>query len=74
MLRTFRDEMEVGDTFYIVNRENGSKVTYTIDDKYVCSPYDVSCLAQNSDGLRKVTIITCTDGGLTRVIFTAHGE
>lgn len=65
-------EMQVGDTFYVINRETKTKVNYKIYNMYTCVPEDLSCLDQNHDGKREVTLITCNPGGLTRLICKAH--
>ena len=64
--------MEIGDLFYIIDKETNSKVYYKIYDKYTCNPDDLSCLEQNEDGKREVTLITCNPGGLTRLICKAR--
>lgn len=66
------NEMEIGDLFYIIDKETNSKVYYKIYDKYTCNPSDLSCLEQNEDGKREVTLITCNPGGLTRLICKAR--
>lgn len=65
-------EMQVGDTFYMINRETKTKVNYEIYNRYTCVPEDLSCLEQNHDGKREVTLITCNPGGLTRLICKAR--
>lgn len=65
-------EMQVGDTFYMINKTNKTKVNYKIYDRYTCVPEDLSCLDQNHDGKREVTLITCNPGGLTRLICKAR--
>ncbi len=65
-------EMQVGDNFYVINRETKTKVNYKIYNMYTCVPEDLSCLDQNNDGKREVTLITCNPGGLTRLICKAH--
>ena len=65
-------EMQVGDTFYVINRETKTKVNYKIYNMYTCVPEELSCLEQNSDGKREVTLITCNPGGLTRLICKAR--
>lgn len=64
-------EMQVGDIFYVINRETRTKVNYKIYNMYTCVPEDLSCLEQNDDGKREVTLITCNPGGLTRLICKA---
>lgn len=66
------DEMEVGDEFYIITRETKERIDYQIYDKYSCEPTDLSCLDQNQDGEKEVTLITCNPGGLTRLICKAR--
>ena len=65
-------EMQVGDIFYMINRETKTKVNYQIYNMYTCVPEDLSCLDQNDDGKREVTLITCNPGGLTRLICKAR--
>ncbi len=65
-------EMQVGDMFYLINRETKTKVDYKIYNRYTCNPEDISCLDQNYDGKREVTLITCVPGGLTRLICKAR--
>lgn len=65
-------EMEVGDTFYTVNRETGTKVNYEIYNIYSCDPKDISCLDQNKNGKREITLITCNPGAVTRLILKAR--
>ena len=65
-------EIQVGDTFYMIDRKTKKKVNYQIYNKYTCVPEDLSCLDQNHDGKREVTLITCNPGGLTRLICKAR--
>ena len=64
-------EMQVGDTLYMINKQTKAKVEYKVYNMYTCVPEDLSCLDQNSDGSREVTIITCNPGGATRLICKA---
>ena len=61
-------ELEVGDTFYLIDRETLNKVNYKIYNIYTCMPKDLECLNQNTEGKRESTIITCNPGGITRLI------
>lgn len=63
--------LEVGDTFYIVDKKNSEKVTYKIYNKYTVNPTELDCLNQETQGKREVTLITCNPGGLTRLIIKA---
>lgn len=65
-------ELEEGDKLYLVNRETKTKVNYEVYKVYTCGPKDVSCLEQNNDGKREVTIYTCTPGGAKRVVCKAR--
>lgn len=64
-------ELEIGDTFYLINKENGTKVTYQIYDKYSCLPTQTECLYPPAEQVREVTLITCDPGGATRLICKA---
>ena len=66
------NQMSVGDEFYIITKETKERVDYQIYDMYTCEPTDLSCLEQNQDGKREVTLITCNPGGLTRLICKAR--
>ena len=65
-------EMNEGDEFYIISKDTKERVDYKIYDMYSCEPTDLSCLTQNQDGKREVTLITCDPGGLTRLICKAR--
>lgn len=65
-------EVEVGDTLYIINRNTKEKVNYEVFNTYTCVPEDLSCLDQNNDGKKELTIITCTPGGAKRFICKAR--
>lgn len=52
-------ELEIGDTFYIISKD-GRKITYEVKEKVSgIDPNDTSCIEQDNDGKRKVTLITC---------------
>ena len=61
-------ELQIGDTFCLIDRQTLNKVNYEIYDIYTCMPKDLECLSQNTDGKREATIITCNPGGITRLI------
>ena len=65
-------EMEVGDTLYIIDRNTKAKINYKIYNKYIVAPEDISCLDQNEDGKKEITLITCTPGGAKRLICKAR--
>ena len=51
---------------------NGETVQYSVYDKYIVDPADVSCTSQKTDGRREVTLITCTNDSKQRVIVKAR--
>lgn len=71
----FKDanELEIGDSFYIVDKAKAEKVTYKIYDKYSVNPTEVDrVLNQETNGKKEVTLITCNPGGYTRLIIKAQ--
>ena len=64
------DELENGDEISILDL-NGNRVTYTIFDKFVTDPNDVSVLEPTEEGRREVTLITCIHGNKDRLIVRA---
>ena len=66
-----QNELEIGDTFYLISKEKGTKVTYQIYDKYSCLPTQTECLYPPAEQIREVTLITCNPGGDTRLICKA---
>lgn len=69
MFRNLR-ELEIGDRLFISDNKIG-KVEYEIYDIYKVTPEDVSCLLQEGDGIREVTLITCTNDSKKRIIVKA---
>lgn len=65
-------ELEIGDTFDLINKETKTKVTYKIYDIYSCNPDDVKCLYPPKEKVREATLITCNSGGVTRLICKAR--
>ena len=59
--------LEIGDEITITDQK-GRTISYTMYDKYEVDPSDTSCLIQNTDGKKEVTLITCTNDTLRRVI------
>ena len=64
-------KLEVGDTFFVSDNDIG-KVEYEIYDIYKVLPEDVSCLSQETDGKKEVTLITCTNNAKQRIIVKAQ--
>ena len=51
---------------------SGKTITYSINNKYVVEPTDVSCTSQLTNGQRELTLITCTDYGKRRLVVKAR--
>ena len=69
----FRDlkDLEVGEDLYVIDNEIG-RVEYKIYDIYKVNPEDVSCLSQDTNGEKEVTLITCTNNSMQRRIIKAR--
>ena len=65
------DKIKKGDTFELEDMDK-NRIKYKIYDKYTVEPEDTSCIDQNNDGKREVTLITCTKGAQKRIIFKAR--
>jgi LPXTG-site transpeptidase (sortase) family protein len=65
------NELVIGDTFFISDNVIG-KIKYEIYDIYTVNPEDVSCLSQNTNNTREVTLITCTADTKKRIIVKAR--
>ncbi len=68
-------DVEIGATVEITNlvgRNKGQTLQYRIYDKYIVEPEDGSCTSQRTNGLKEITIITCTDDSKQRVIVKAR--
>ncbi len=59
--------LEIGDTMQLTDNY-GKTITYVLYDKYSVDPTDFSCLDQNTNGKKEVTLITCNNDGSQRVI------
>lgn len=66
-------DLSIGDKIEIKDL-NGQTIIYKIYDKYVVQPDDVSCTSQRTNGLKEVTLITCTDDSKLRVIVKARED
>lgn len=63
--------LENGDIIEITDSAKKT-VRYSIYDKYVVNPDDLSCTSQLTDGRTEITLITCTDDSKQRVIVKAR--
>jgi len=64
-------ELNKGDKFYLINKEEATKQEYEIFDKYYCKPSDLECLDPRTNGQKEVTIVTCNPLGTQRLICRA---
>ena len=62
-----------GDKIYITDN-NGTKLTYTIYNKFETTPEDTSFYNRNTNGKPEVTLSTCTDDSSARLIIFAKSE
>lgn len=56
-----------GDKVYLKDL-SGKNVEYQVYDRYIVYPEDVACTSQVTNGLREMTLITCTNQGKQRLI------
>ena len=56
-----------GDTVKLTDL-SGKTIDYRVYNKYVVYPEDVACTSQITNGLKELTLITCTNGGKQRLI------
>lgn len=61
-----------GDKIELTDAKTKTTIEYVVYDKYVVEPSDASCTSQRTNGLREVTLITCTNDGKKRVIVKAR--
>lgn len=64
-------ELEDGDIIEITDLSDRT-LSYEVYDKYVVEPDDVRCTSQRTNGMKEITIITCTDDSKHRVIVKAR--
>lgn len=60
-------KLQNGDTVELTDK-TGKTLTYKVYDKFVVQPTDVACTSQLTNGRTEATLITCADGGKTRLI------
>lgn len=65
------NKVKVGDSLFLSDHQWG-KVEYQVTDIQIVYPEDVSCLAQDTAGIRQVTLITCTNDSKKRIIVKAE--
>lgn len=66
-------KLQIGDKLTIKDNNIGI-IGYEIYNIYTVIPEDVTCLSQETDGKREVTLITCTNDSKKRIIIKAREE
>lgn len=64
-------ELEKCDRLFVSDNKIG-KIEYEIYDLYKVQPEDISCLSQETNGKREITLITCTNDSKKRIIVKAR--
>ena len=64
-------ELKVGDEIILTDNIDTS-ITYVVYSITKVSPKDVSCLSQDTNGKREITLITCTTDSKKRIIVKAR--
>lgn len=59
--------IEIGDIAELKDM-TGRVIKYKIYDKYIVDPEDTSCTSQLTNGKKEITLITCANHGLERLI------
>lgn len=63
--------IEIGDKVLLTDIYEQT-IEYEVYDKYKVYPKETKCLSQETNGEREVTLITCTTGGIKRLIIKAR--
>ena len=63
-------KLEVGDKIYITD-DTGTKVEYTIYNKYMTTDSDFSYATRNTNGKREISLSTCTNDSSKRLVIWA---
>ncbi len=66
-------KLNVRDKIYITDN-SGTKVTYTIYNKFETTPEDTSFYQRDTKGKAEITLSTCTDDSSARLIILARAE
>ena len=60
-------KLENGDIVELQDK-TGKTLQYKVYNKFIVQPDDVACTSQLTNGKKEMTLITCSDGGKTRLI------
>lgn len=66
-------KLNIGDKIYITDN-SGTKLTYTIYNKFETTPEDTSFYQRDTAGKPEITLSTCTDDSSARLIIFAKAE
>ena len=66
-----KQKVKDGDIIEITDL-TGRTLQYAVYDKFVVEPDDLDCTSQRTNGMKEVTLITCTNDSSQRVIVKAR--
>ena len=62
--------LEIGDSIYIYD-QYGNILEYHVTSKYTIDAYDNSCINQNTNGEKQITLLTCNNVSGSRLVVKA---
>lgn len=62
--------LEIGDSIYIYD-QYGNILEYHVTSKYTIDAYDNSCINQNTNGEKQITLLTCNNASGSRLVVKA---
>lgn len=63
-------DLKIGDELFLTDNKNG-KYVYTIDNIYRVKPQNTAPIEQETNGKRRITLITCVNYSRNRLIISA---
>lgn len=66
-------KLNIGDVIYITDN-SGTKLKYTIYNKYETTPEDTEYMTRDTNGGREISLTTCTDNSKARLIIWAKAD
>ena len=63
--------LEIGDSIYIYD-QYGNILEYHVTSKYTIDAYDNSCINQNTNGEKQITLLTCNNVSGSRLVVKAN--
>ena len=67
------NRIQNGDTVTLQDK-TGKIMNYKVYNKFIVDPKDVACTSQLTNGKKEMTLITCSEGGKTRLIVKCRAE